>query len=358
MKKYVSLLLICFFITSHAVSQSEQLKAIAGKNAITGMQVVHVKGGKQKSYVFGNKQVGGNERVDGETIFQAASLTKVVAAYTFFKLHDKGIIALDTPLSSYFKYNRIADNQKAQAITARMVLTHRTGFLNWDGPVGRAEWYQQPLTLQFDPGAAYKYSGEGFYYLQLAMEQVSGKAFADLVNEEVFKPLEMTQSAMQWNPAYTNYSYGHYDAVKVRNLAKWSYTNAAYTLYTTGLEYTKFIQNGLLSGKQLSKATRKLMLTKAADVQKEIGVANADDKHVPAALGMRLQLNEKGTWIWHTGSNPGFRCFFIANVNTKESLVAFTNSDTGMPAFNDLMETFLQKGQTFWAYKWRNGELD
>lgn len=359
MKLCILLFSFLFLGSGKLTAQEDKLASIATALGTPAIQVVHVKDGKQESFAYGKKKFDSVALVDSHTIFQAASLTKVVAAYTFFKLYDKGLINLDKPLAEYLNYQRLSKDPNVNLITARTVLTHRTGLLNWEGAVGSATWQQTPLHTQFVPGSQYKYSGEGFYYLQLVMEKVSGKSFRTLVQEEVFTPLGMSNSDMQWNEElFENFAYGHYNAEKVRRLAKWSYTNSAYTLYTTAVDYTKFVQQALADGKGLKSKTHRLMIAKANEAQKEVGVLSADDKHVPVALGMRLQINETGTWLWHTGSNPGFRCFFIVNPKTKESLVGFSNSDTGMPAFMALMETFLAKGQTFWAYKWRNGELD
>ncbi len=362
MRKNLFCMILCLLMAQsfvNAYAQEKEVAQIAVKVGAPAIQVVHVKKGNLTSVNFGKKKADSNALITENTAFQAASLTKVIAAYTFFRLYDKGLIDLDKPLADYFTYNRLVNEPQGRLITARMVLTHRTGFLNWEGAVGSSEWYNTPLHVQFVPGTKYKYSGEGFYYLQLAMEKATGKPFRQIVKEEVLKPLKMEHSDMQWNgELFTDYAYGHYSADKPRKLAKWGYTNAAYTLYTTALDYTRFVQQALVEGKGLKKKTHLLMISKANEAQKSSGEVNDDDKHVPCALGMRMQINEKGTWLWHTGSNPGFRCFFIANPTTKESLVAFNNSDTGMPAFDELMRLFLEKDQTFWAYKWRKGELD
>ena len=73
---------------------------------------------------------------------------------------------------------------------------------------------------------------------------------------------------------------------------------------------------------------------------------------------VEASINEKGTAYWHTGSNPGFRCFFITYPESKETLVAFMNTDEGFPAMKKLMQLFLDNNQTFWAYDWREAELD
>lgn len=354
---WVLLLTISTFTQIRA--QQGEIEALAGRLDIPGMQVVHVKDSVISSFVFGVKKADSAVAVTENTVFQAASLTKVVTAYAFFRLYEKGLISPDTPLYNYYAYPRLLNDTPGKMITARMVLTHRSGLLNWEGNVGTDAWRNTPLHTQFTPGTKYRYSGEGFYYLQLAMETVTGKPLREIVREEVCIPLGMSHSDMQWNDSlFGDHAFGHNEGRTPRKLAQWRYTNAAYTLYTTASDYTRFVQQALLEGKGLKKQTHLLMIRKAGEAQKEPGTTDEDDKQVPCTLGMRLQLNEKGTWLWHTGSNPGFRCFFIANIATGESLVSFSNSETGMPAFNELMHLFLEKDQTFYAYSWRNGELD
>ncbi|MCO6496035.1 MAG: beta-lactamase family protein [Chitinophagaceae bacterium] len=343
---------------SRAQVSVDSVAAIAQKIRIPGLQVVHATKGEIHSYYSGVLKHGEDNPVNNETAFQAASLTKVVAAYAFFKLYDEGKIELDKPLYSYYQYDRLANNSQGQKITARHVLTHRTGLLNWEGNVSTQEWRESPLHSQFEPGTKYMYSGEGFYYLQLAMEAVSGKVFDKLIEDYVLNPLGMYHSQIVWKDTLlANLSYAHLDEMRPRSIAKYRSVNAAYTLYTTAEDYTVFIQKALNKGIGLRPETHKLMISKANEVQKG-DQPSPDDAHVPIALGMRLQYNEAGTWLWHTGSNPGFRCFFITNPETGESLAAFMNAETGFQAMPLLMKLFLGDHQTYWAYLWREGELD
>lgn len=360
MKKTTSLILLLIAFNCYCLGQVpiNLVKGIADELQLPGIQIVHSTPGESHSYYLG--KLGGNNTsyVNSETRFQAASLTKVVAAYVFFKLFDQKKIDLDTPLYTYYKYDRIADNSQAQKITARMVLTHRTGFHNWEGDVPSKEWRNGPLHTLFEPGSQYKYSGEGFYFLQLTMEEVSGMSFPELIRNLVLKPLDMTHSDIIWNKSFEgNTAIGHIEEQKNLGLKKMEKPNAAYTLYTTAEDYSKFIQKALNDGEGLKPETHQLMITKANEVQKEDSFA-VDDTHVPIALGVRLQVNEKGTWLWHTGSNPGFRCYFLTHPKTGESLVVFTNSSNGFKSMPFYFKLFLGEGQTYWAYEWRKGELD
>lgn len=352
----ICLLAVSFF--SFAQSINKKIEKIAQEVAIPGIQVAYTKGKQTQIYSYGAKKFGTNELVNKDTRFQAASLTKVVAAYAFFRLMDKGMIELDKPLLHYYPYDRLQNVPDADKITARMVLIHRTGLLNWQGDVPSSTWRATPLTLQFTPGTDYMYSGEGFYFLQETLEHITQKSFQQIVEEEVLQPLGLKHSNIIWNDTLeVNAAYGHYALEKPRKLGKYAKSNAAYTLYTTAGDYTTFVQKALIKGEGLKKATHKLMLSKAAEAKKGKDI-HSTDKYVPCALGLRMQINEKGTAYWHTGSNPGFRCFFITYPESKETLVAFMNTDEGFPAMKKLMQLFLDNNQTFWAYDWREAELD
>ena len=358
LKSKLYILAISSLCSTSILAQQHDIKSIAAKHNIPGVQLLHARDGQVNSQVFGFKKYGEQDTINSTTAFQAASLTKVIAAYTFFRLMDRGIIHLDTPLYSYYAYDRLQNTPNKSLITARMVLTHRSGLLNWEGDVPSTTWRATPLTLQFVPGSEYLYSGEGFYFLQETMEYLTGKSFQELVEEEVLKPLAMQHSQIVWKDKLEiNAANGHYDIDKPRRLGKYMKSNAAYTLYTTAEDYTKFIQQALFEGKGLKANTHQLMVSKASDAQRD-KVFTQDDSHVPCAHGFRLQLNEVGTAYWHTGSNPGFRCFFIAYPKTKETLVVFMNSDTALPAMQDFLLNYIGKNQQFWAFDWRQGELD
>lgn len=323
-----------------------------------GIQIAYSKGNDKVLYATGLIRYGAPEPIRQDTRFQAASLTKVITAYAFFKLLDKGIISFDTPLMDYYPYDRLRSTVGAENISARMILTHHSGLLNREGAVPTEQWRATPLTLQFTPGTDYLYSGEGFYFLQETLEHITGKSYQQIIEEEVLIPLAMHHSTLVWHDSLTHQTaYGHYEYNKPRNLGMYRKSNAAYTLYSTATDYLSFIEKALINGEGLHPSTHKLMLSRSAEVRKD-SLIQEDDKYVPCALGLRMQINEQGIAYWHTGANPGFRCFFITYPETGETLTAFMNSDTAFVAMKALMKLFLNPEQTFWAYDWRKGELD
>jgi CubicO group peptidase (beta-lactamase class C family) len=110
------------------------------------------------------------EKVNDLTLYEAASITKPVFAFAVQRLAERGVIDLDKPLYLYLPYEDIAYDDRYKLMTARHVLTHRTGFPNW-----RSMNEDGKLNLKFTPGTGYGYSGEGFEYLKMVIEKITGK---------------------------------------------------------------------------------------------------------------------------------------------------------------------------------------
>ena len=69
--------------------------------------------------------------MDENTLFEAASVTKPVFSFAVQRLAERGVIDLDKPLYLYLPYPDIEYDERYKLMTARHVLTHRTGFPNW-----------------------------------------------------------------------------------------------------------------------------------------------------------------------------------------------------------------------------------
>lgn len=71
------------------------------------------------------------EAVDEKSIFESASLSKPVFAYFALRLVDKGVLDLDKPLHEYLPMEELEYDPRYHKVTARMALSHTTGFPNW-----------------------------------------------------------------------------------------------------------------------------------------------------------------------------------------------------------------------------------
>ncbi|MFN7983461.1 MAG: serine hydrolase domain-containing protein [Vicinamibacterales bacterium] len=127
--------------------------------------------------------------VTSETIWPAASLGKPVFAAAVLGLVTERQFDLDRPLCEH-AFEHAASDDRTRRITARHVLSHTAGFPNWRNQPG------QELPARFEPGSAFSYSGEGYYYLQRAVEHVTGLHPAG--GSQATDRLKMSSSTYAW----------------------------------------------------------------------------------------------------------------------------------------------------------------
>ena len=148
---------------------------------------------------YGVLRAGSEKKVDRNTIFEACSMTKPVLAYLALKLVEQGRLDLDRPLVQYLDKPYLEDQPLHKKITARMVLSHTSGFPNWRP----GEWLSgNPLIVEFEPGTKFGYSGEGFLYLQRVIEHITGTPYCKYVDDKLFKPLGLILSSHEWQDVF------------------------------------------------------------------------------------------------------------------------------------------------------------
>jgi CubicO group peptidase (beta-lactamase class C family) len=169
-----------------------ELAKLMEVTAVPGIAIAIVDGGKPIwQRTAGVMDAATKAPIGPDTLFPAASLGKPVAAYVALRLAADGKLDLDRPLKSYVPDHVPAD-PRSDKVTTRHVLSHSTGFRNWRNSA------EQPLTSDFEPGSRFQYSGEGFYYLQRAMEKIAGRGFDQLMQEQLFEPLSMRSATYAW----------------------------------------------------------------------------------------------------------------------------------------------------------------
>ncbi|MBK9088352.1 MAG: serine hydrolase [Holophagales bacterium] len=126
--------------------------------------------------------------VTGETLFEAASMTKPVFAFSVLKLVEQGRIDLDRPLAEYVAPPAVPFQEERLRITPRMVLSHTSGLPNWRKG---GEERDGPLPVLFAPGSRFGYSGEAIFQLQRAVEKVTGEPIEEHARRTLFAPLGM-----------------------------------------------------------------------------------------------------------------------------------------------------------------------
>ncbi|QEH32178.1 Penicillin-binding protein 4* [Aquisphaera giovannonii] len=275
---------------------------------------------------LGVKDAATRQPVADDTVFEAASMTKPVFADLVLRLVDRGVIELDAPLYTYLPYEDIAHDERYKQITARMVLTHRSGFPNWR--TGKLE-------MLFAPGTRVSYSGEGFVYLGKVVEKRTGKKLEGLIQAEVLGPLGVEHASLIFNDDVARLTAtGHAGASP---LPKWKPTepNTAASLHVSAGEYAKFLI-GVVRGKGLAEATAREMLRPQVAVGPERPRSSW-------GLGISIEETPLGLSYGHGGRNTGFTSRSILYRDYGFGYVFLVNNDDA-EKFDDVLGAYLITG--------------
>lgn len=284
---------------------------------------------------FGVRDARTGEAVTTETVFEAASMSKPVLALVAMQLVQEGRLDLDRPLVDYLGHDYLQGEPEHRRITARMALSHRTGLPNWRP--GYAEM-GGPLALELPPGSQYTYSGEGFLFLQRAIESIAGEPLDRLAYERLFAPLGLIRTSFAWTESIErDLASGHREDGRFKERTHYGVPNAAYSLYTTPTEFAKLMLTlqypERLGARALTPATVGLMLNRELRIDDEDAVARPGFARSVATyrtLGWSLEVTPEGDIIQHSGSNSsGFKAFGQFNPAKGSGFVIFANGDGG-----------------------------
>jgi CubicO group peptidase (beta-lactamase class C family) len=292
---------------------------------------------------------GYGEGITPETRFQAASISKPVAAMAALKLVEEGKLSLDEDVNAKLKSWKVPENQFTQQekVTLRRLLSHSAG-LTVHGFAGYDVSDKLPTLVQIldgvkpansaavrvdiKPGTESRYSGGGLTVMQLLMMDVTGTQFPQLMQSMVLSKIGMRQSTYQqplpeaWKP----YAAIGHDQNGAKLHGDWHIypEMAAAGLWTTPSDLAQFAIELQLSkqGKAnhvLSREMTNQMLTRQIS---------------DAGLGIMLAGKGEAEQFNHGGSNEGFKCLLVATMNTGQGVAIMTNGDQGGKLANEIRD--------------------
>jgi CubicO group peptidase (beta-lactamase class C family) len=304
---------------------------------VPGMSIALVRNGELTwSGAFGVMNADTKKPVTGETVFEAASLSKPVFAYAVLKLVDEGKLNLDTPLNKYLANNYdVVGDERINLITARHVLSHTSGFPNWRDNDGT-----KLLLIHFTPGEKFSYSGEGMVYLSKVVEKITGMPLEDFMQLYALGPLGMKSSSYIWQSRFDSLKAYRHDLLGKmtgRNQPQGGHASAvreegnpAASLCTTAGDYAKFVI-AVLNGTGLKKATWEQMLAPQIRV-------NEKYPQVAWGLGVGLETMGEGEYFWHWGDNGDSKAYVAAFLPGKNAVVYFADGSNGLSFAKELLE--------------------
>jgi CubicO group peptidase (beta-lactamase class C family) len=290
---------------------------------------------------YGVLETNGNTQVSPDTLFQAASISKPVSAMLVLRLAEQGKLDLDIDANKYLSSWQIPENEHTEKnkVTLRGILSHTAGLtvhgfqgygfddevpsllqiLNGETPANSA-----PIQVDVAPGSMFRYSGGGYTIMQQILENISDKAFEELLQTEVLDKLNMHSSTFEQPlpmQLREKAATGHVGAgMPIKG--KWhTYPEkAAAGLWTTPTDLAEFAIEIMKSydnrsNKILSASMADSMLT---TVKEDYGLG----------LGIK-KLGHNIIRFGHGGGNEGFRCYLVAYTGNGKGAVVMTNSDNG-----------------------------
>jgi CubicO group peptidase (beta-lactamase class C family) len=288
---------------------------------------------------YGILEAGSPAPVTVQTLFQAASLSKSLAALGAMRLVEQGKLALDEDVNARLKSWKVPENEftKTEKVTLRRLLSHTAG-TTVSGFGGYPAGAPIPTTVQIlngekpannaavlpnvAPGSLWRYSGGGFTVAQLLMEEAAGKPFPALLSELVLAPLGMADSTYEQPlpDRLRGSAATAHDSEGKPFPGRWhTYPEmAAAGLWTTPSDLARFlleIRKGMRGESSiLSQETARLMTTA---VKGGYG------------LGLSLQGSGRTARFGHGGSNEGFKCQMIVFTDQGQGAVIMTNGERG-----------------------------
>lgn len=325
---------------------------------------------------FGYKKGSNKDTLGINSIFYGASLSKAVFSLLVLQLVEEGEIDLDIPLQNYLDkplpviefnrtwkgYTTLKGDERLKIITARMCLSHTTGFPNWRFLTKTGFDINAPLDFLYEPGTKYNYSGEGLSLLQYVVEKISGKGLEEIAQERIFQPLHMDRTSYIYvlrEELKDAYVYGHDKNQNILPFDEADDAGAAGSMGTTLSDYSKFIES-VLKKKLLGNVLSDEIFSKQIPIKSKqqfgpnalVETNENDDISLGYGLGWGLLKSPYGYGAFKEGHAEGFQHYSIIFPESKIGIVILSNSDNAESIFKELLEISI--GDSYTPWKWEN----
>jgi CubicO group peptidase (beta-lactamase class C family) len=291
-----------------------------------------------------------------DSVMTSASFSKSTFAYAVMQLVEEGVLNLDRPIHEYLSkplpeypdYKDLAGDERYRRITLRMLLNHTVGFHNLRGlNNGR-------LSINFDPGARYAYSGEGIRLMQFLVEEVTRRPVQEVMRERIFRPFRMTRTSMVWEPAFeSDFANGYDERGRSLGPQRRRQAGAIGSMQTTPADFARFIE-GVAHGKGLKKQTRALMFSPQVRIHSRTQfpslTAETTDRNdairLSYGLGWGLFWTPVGKAFFKEGHDEGWQHYTVVFDDRGTGIVMMSNSSNAEGIFQELLERLIKNTYT------------
>ena len=304
--------------------------------------------------------------MNADTLLPTASLTKAFTAVTIGTLADQRKISFDAPVYTYLPHFRLSDPVSSQEITARDLLSHRSGlagkndYIYFRHPTMTAAGLLERLpflALSGRPGRNYEYSNAAYVILGQVIERASGVPYERLVRRQLLEPLGMHRTTFSSAAAErdSNHAVGRWRwrGQDVHEFVPFtSIINPHGGIVSTANDMAKWMLMNLGGGS--FEGRRIVNSSTLAEIQKTQIASPLDDGPGVVPLGYAMGWNSlvyRGEpTLLHTGGMQGWRTITILVPRKKAGVTLMINSDAGVtyPLAFQIIDRFFDGPPTDW----------
>ncbi len=304
----------------------------------------------QNSFGLANEET--KEKLNENSIFELASVSKQFTAMAIVILKEKGKLKYDDKISNYIpEFNKYSGN-----ITIKHLLHHTSGFADytqifdsllidstWDNKTKIATnkdivnvFAKHKPPFLFKPNEKWEYSNTGYALLASIIEKVSGKTYSAFLKEFIFNPLQMTRSFVytrRYQPQkIENYAFGYVysDSLKKNVLPDNANKGLSLYVYTLdGIVGDGAVNSTILDLLKWDRAlyTNQLVSKESSNEIFAAGVLN-DTQKTDYGFGWRTQTLEPfGKLASHSGGWPGYKTYIERHIDNDKTIIFLENND-------------------------------
>ncbi|UIR57094.1 beta-lactamase family protein [Sphingobacterium sp. SRCM116780] len=334
MRNKVSLLVAMFLVQvvmAQEIDQQaldKQLHGYYPDEQAPGIAVRISQHGKLKySFHQGLAHLEEHRKIDDNTHFRMASVSKQITASAIYRLIETGKMKISDPLDTYF--DELPD--KLKTITVQQLLNHSSGILDYESLLPEQlhkqltdldvlQYIKQKNTVYFPAGSAFRYSNTGYCLLALVVEKVSGKPFSSFVQQELFLPADVTDGLVYFPYSQIQQrAYGYHPVQNFYVYADQSLTSATQGdggVYFSPINYHTWMNNRL---------TTKFH---NADIMEFIQANNHPVKdNIAYSMGWFYTIANNQPILFHSGESTGFHNIVYVNIEKDLIISFFGNRD-------------------------------
>ncbi len=301
-----------------------------------GIVVGVVDGDGRRVVAHGALAHGDSRPLDGDTVFEIGSITKVFTGLVLADMVERGEVGLDDPVVRYLPAGITMPERGGRQITLIDVATHTSGLPRWpddiapgdrspkdwsnpyaDYTVEQLHAFLNTHRLRRDIGAGHAYSNLGMGLLGRALAHRAGLDFETLVRQRITGPLRMADTTIALSPdQQARFAFGHDQGW--RPVAAWEMPTfaGAGALHSTANDLLTFL------AAELGFADTALEAAMTAQTRSR----RSSGADYIQALGWRIDPDPAGEIVWHGGATGGFRCFALFDAARRAGVVMLTNS--------------------------------